>query len=67
MAKTISIADFGPDVTCYECTICGFIYDPLVGDPVGGIPPGENFLSLPSDWICPECSANKHQFAPVQF
>jgi rubredoxin len=64
--KTITIADVGPEVTCYECMVCGFIYDPLVGDPVGGIPPGENFLSLPYDWICPECSSGKNQFAPVQ-
>ncbi len=50
----------------YECTVCGYIYDPDVGDRAGGIPPGEVFSELPEDWVCPECSAGKEQFVVVQ-
>jgi rubredoxin len=50
----------------YECILCGFIYNPVVGDPVGGIPPGVVFIVLPEDWICPECGAGKDQFEIVR-
>jgi len=46
----------------YECIACGYIYDPEVGDPAGGIPPGTLFEDLPGDWVCPECGAGKDQF-----
>ncbi|WP_421851686.1 rubredoxin [Oricola sp.] len=34
---------------------CGYTYDPRIGDPEGGIPPGVSFDDLPADWVCPEC------------
>lgn len=37
----------------YECTACGHIYDPAVGDPDSGIKPGTAFEDLPDDWVCP--------------
>ena len=46
-------ADMRP-VRCPE-TECGYLYDPSVGDPDGGIPPGVSFDALPADWECPEC------------
>jgi rubredoxin len=46
----------------YECQVCGYIYDPEVGDPVGGVPPEVAFEELPDDWICPQCGAGKDQF-----
>ena len=30
----------------YECTMCGYIYDPEVGDEDGGIEPGVAFENL---------------------
>lgn len=33
-------------------TICGYIYDPLEGDPENDIPPGKDFLQLPDTWCC---------------
>jgi len=50
----------------YQCTSCGYIYDPAKGDPVGGIKPGTPFESLPDDWVCPSCGAAKDQFIPVK-
>lgn len=46
----------------YECTVCGYIYDPSQGDPDSDIPPGTTFESLPDDWVCPQCGAPKSAF-----
>ena len=49
----------------YECSLCGYIYDPAVGDPENGIAPGTPFEELPDDWGCPLCGATKDMFNPV--
>lgn len=46
----------------YECTVCGYLYDPEKGDPENGIEPGTPFEDLPQDWVCPVCGASKDQF-----
>ncbi|MBF0292184.1 MAG: rubredoxin [Nitrospinae bacterium] len=46
----------------YVCNICGYIYDPKVGDAEGGISPGTAFEDIPDDWVCPECAVTKDQF-----
>lgn len=46
----------------YRCTVCGYLYDPEVGDPDSGIPPGTAFEDLPGEWVCPVCGALKEQF-----
>lgn len=46
----------------YECQVCGYVYDPAVGDPDNGVPPGTPFEGLPADWVCPVCGAAKDQF-----
>jgi rubredoxin len=46
----------------WECTICGYIYDPEVGDLEQGVKPGTPFDALPASWVCPVCSAPKDQF-----
>jgi flavin reductase (DIM6/NTAB) family NADH-FMN oxidoreductase RutF/rubredoxin len=50
----------------YECTVCGYIYDPQLGDPDGGIKPGTPFEEIPDGWVCPVCGAAKDQFKKVQ-
>jgi rubredoxin len=47
----------------YVCGICGYVYDPAVGDPEHGIAPGTAFEDLPADWTCPSCGVEKDQFA----
>jgi len=37
----------------YVCQICGYIYDPAVGDPEAGVAPGTSFEQLQEDWTCP--------------
>ena len=39
----------------YKCEVCGYIYDPQLGDPDNGIEPGTAFEDLPEDWVCPLC------------
>jgi len=50
----------------YVCDVCGYIYDPEVGDPDSGIEPGMAFTDLPNDWVCPDCGAGKDDFSPVE-
>jgi rubredoxin len=48
----------------YVCTVCGYVYDPAVGDPENNIEAGTAFKDLPDDWVCPVCGATKDQFEP---
>ena len=47
---------------CYVCIMCGYIYDPEVGDPTQGIEPGTAFDDVADDWVCPLCFVDKTQF-----
>jgi flavin reductase (DIM6/NTAB) family NADH-FMN oxidoreductase RutF/rubredoxin len=49
----------------YQCLICGYVYDPEVGDPENGVEPGTPFKKLPADWVCPDCGAGKDEFEPI--
>jgi rubredoxin len=46
----------------YQCTVCGYVYDPEQGDADGNIAPGTAFEDLPEDWQCPVCGAPKSDF-----
>ncbi|MFH1732838.1 MAG: rubredoxin [Planctomycetota bacterium] len=50
----------------YVCSICGYVYDPEIGDPENGVDPGTAFADLPDDWVCPDCGAAKDLFAPEE-
>ena len=43
----------------YECLVCGYIYDPKIGDKKGKIPSNTSFKNLPETWTCPDCGAEK--------
>ena len=49
----------------YQCTVCGFIYDPAIGDADHGISPGTAWEDIPDDWTCPICGVDKTMFEPV--
>lgn len=49
----------------WECTVCGYIYEPAVGDPTQDVEPGTSFEALPDDWVCPECGVGKEMFEMV--
>ncbi|MCK4362197.1 MAG: rubredoxin [Dehalococcoidia bacterium] len=46
----------------YECSVCGYVYDPERGDPDGDIAPVIPFEKLPVDWVCPIYRASKDDF-----
>jgi flavin reductase (DIM6/NTAB) family NADH-FMN oxidoreductase RutF/rubredoxin len=48
-----------------KCLVCSYLYDPKVGDPDGGIPPGTAYEDIPDDWTCPVCGATKDMFEPI--
>ena len=47
----------------YVCNVCGYVYDPEVGDPDNGIAHGTPFDQLPDSWVCPECGVGKDEFS----
>lgn len=49
----------------YVCTVCGYIYDPAIGDPDSGHAPGTSFEDLADDWVCPECGVPKSDFEMI--
>jgi len=50
----------------YKCLMCGYIYDPDVGDPDNDVEAGTAFEDLPDDWVCPECGAGKDEFELIE-
>ncbi|UCC94545.1 MAG: rubredoxin [Candidatus Omnitrophota bacterium] len=53
-------------MTKYKCLVCGYVYDPQVGDPDGGVPAGTPFEEISDSWVCPVCGVDKNQFEKVQ-
>jgi rubredoxin len=50
----------------WECSVCGYIYNPEAGDAEADIPPGTDFKNLPEDWVCPVCGADKSMFQQLE-
>jgi len=50
------------DSKVYYCPACGYVYDPVAGDPESGIQPGTQFEDLPESWECPVCGLSKSDF-----
>lgn len=47
----------------HVCAICGYEYDPEVGDPDYNIPAGTAWEDLGDEWVCPLCRATKADFS----
>ena len=47
----------------YICP-CGYIYDPVKGDPEHGVAPGTKWEDVHEDWLCPTCGIGKDMFEP---
>ena len=47
----------------YVCDVCGYVYDPALGDPARGVAPGTRFEDLPDGWTCPVCGAGTDRFS----
>lgn len=50
----------------YVCNICGYVYDPEIGDPDSGIAAGTKFEDIPEDWVCPVCGVGKGDFSKAE-
>jgi rubredoxin len=50
------------NIETWVCDTCGWVYDPKVGDPDGGIAPGTAWADIPDDWVCPVCGVGKDGF-----
>jgi rubredoxin len=46
----------------YQCSVCGYVYDPEQGDPDNGVKAGTAFEDIPDSWVCPVCGAGKDAF-----
>jgi flavin reductase (DIM6/NTAB) family NADH-FMN oxidoreductase RutF/rubredoxin len=56
----------GIDRSKWVCNKCGYVYDPLAGDIDNKISPYTPFSSLPDDWVCPLCKADKSKFSKLE-
>lgn len=46
----------------WRCSICGYIYNPKIGDPESGVEAGVPFEELADYWGCPDCGADRNLF-----
>lgn len=46
----------------WECTGCGYIYDPAKGDARNGVAVGVAFEDIPDDYTCGQCRTPKRRF-----
>ena len=46
----------------YVCTVCGYIYEEVAGDPDHGVAPGTAWADVPEDYVCPLCGVGKDLF-----
>ena len=46
----------------FTCQLCGYQYNPKVGDPDNNVEVGTEFEDIPEDWTCPLCGASKEDF-----
>ena len=47
----------------YVCDVCGYVYDPEIGDPDNGVDAGTAWEDVPEDWVCPLCGVGKDEFS----
>ena len=51
-----------PSMDCYECSACGYVYEPRKGDERNKIASGTEFTMLDPTWKCPVCGVPKSRF-----
>jgi rubredoxin len=73
LRQGVKVYSFGPleeedksEMDRYECSGCGYTYDPEMGDPGKGIPAGRSFEDVSDNWVCPGCGAPKSKRADAE-
>lgn len=61
----VAIAPIAEELHRHECGVCGYIYEPSVGDVKRSIPAGTAFEAIAEDWRCPVCNTKKKAFADI--
>ena len=46
----------------FKCIVCGYIYDPEIGDPDNGVIACTAFDAIDDSWVCPVCGVGKEEF-----
>lgn len=49
----------------FQCTVCGYVYDPAKGDPENGILKDTAWENVSDDWVCPDCGVGKNMFEEI--
>lgn len=49
----------------FVCDVCGYVFDPAIGDPNNGVEPGTEFKNIPDTWVCPLCKLDKSHFSKL--
>lgn len=47
------------------CSVCQWVYDPVLGEPNQDIVPGTEWSDVPETFLCPDCSLGKGVFDPI--
>jgi rubredoxin len=50
----------------WQCKLCGFVYDEVLGLPEEGVAPGTTWDLIPDSWVCPDCGAAKSEFQMLE-
>lgn len=48
-----------------QCSVCQWIYDPALGEPLQEVKPGTCWENVPDFFLCPECGLGKSVFDPL--
>ncbi|WP_145517927.1 anaerobic nitric oxide reductase flavorubredoxin [Yersinia mollaretii] len=48
-----------------QCSVCQWIYDPALGEPLQDVAPGTGWENVPEYFLCPECGLGKSVFDPL--
>jgi anaerobic nitric oxide reductase flavorubredoxin len=50
------------DKRVMQCSVCQWLYDPAIGEPMQDVAPGTPWSQVPDTFLCPECGLGKDVF-----
>ncbi|NDL63612.1 anaerobic nitric oxide reductase flavorubredoxin [Acerihabitans arboris] len=58
----IARAMLAEDAVMMQCSVCQWVYDPALGEPMQEVAPGTGWPQVPNTFLCPECGLGKDVF-----